>query len=288
MRRAVITGYGIISSIGSNKQEVLQSLRDGTSGIEFVEEYRDKGFRSQVAGTVSADFPSLIDRQYLRFMGDGAAFNYLAMREAVEHAGLEPGEISHPRTGLVVGTGGASTRNLLEVVKVFESTRGTQGQAVHGLADHEQHQLRLPGHGLQDQGRSTTRISSACATSSHCIGHAADLVKRGEQDIVFAGGGEEMFWMSTVMFDSMGALSSKYNDSSTDRVTTLRRQSRWIRHLRWWWTGGDRGVRARQGPRCQDLCRADWLRSQLGRRRYGGSFRRRCRAVHAAGTGNGT
>ncbi len=212
MRRAVITGYGIISSIGSNRQEVLDSLRNGTSGIEFVEEYRDKGFRSHVAGTVNADFASLIDRQYLRFMGDGAAFNYLAMREAIEHAGLEPSEISHPRTGLVVGTGGASTRNLLEVIKVFESRGAHKVKPFMVSRTMNSTNSACLATAFKIKGINYT-VSSACATSSHCIGHAADLVKLGEQDIVFAGGGEELFWMSTVMFDSMGALSSKYNDS---------------------------------------------------------------------------
>src|SRR6056297_1867355 len=120
MRRAVITGYGIVSSIGTSKQEVTESLQRGRSGIEFVEDYRDRGFRSQVAGTIDVDFKSRIDRRDLRFMGDGAAYNYLAMQEALEHAGLEPTDISHPRTGLVVGTGGTSTKSLLEVIRVFD------------------------------------------------------------------------------------------------------------------------------------------------------------------------
>jgi 3-oxoacyl-[acyl-carrier-protein] synthase-1 len=212
MRRAVITGYGIISSIGTGKQQVLKSLRNGTSGIEFVEEYRDKGFRCQVAGTVSADFPNLIDRQHWRFMGDGAAYNYLAMREAIEHAGLEAEEISHPRVGLVVGTGGASTRNLLEVVKVFESRGARKVKPFMVSRTMNSTNSACLATAFKIKGINYT-ISSACATSSHCIGHAADLIRRGEQDMVLAGGGEELFWMSTVMFDSMGALSSKFNDT---------------------------------------------------------------------------
>ena len=120
MRRAVITGYGIVSSIGIGKQQVTEALRNGASGIEFVEEYREKGFRSHVAGTVDVDLKELIDRRILRFMGDGAAYNYLAMREAIEHAGLEPTDISNPRTGLLAGTGGTSTKNFLEIVRVFD------------------------------------------------------------------------------------------------------------------------------------------------------------------------
>ncbi len=211
MRRAVITGYGIISSIGNHKPEVLKSLRDGTSGVEFVDEYRDKGFRSQVAGTVTADFRSQIERQYLRFMGDGAAFSYLAMREALEHAGLEQTEISNPRTGLVVGTGGASTKNLLETVKVFESRGARKVKPFMVSRTMNSSIAACLATAFKIKGTNYS-ISSACATSSHCIGHGAELVKRGEQDIVFAGGGEELFWVSTVMFDSMGALSSKYND----------------------------------------------------------------------------
>jgi len=211
MRRAVITGFGVISSIGSNRTEVLQSLRESRSGIEFVEEYRDKGFRSQVAGTVRADFPHLIERQYLRFMGDGAAFNYLAMQEALEQAGLEPSDISNPRTGLVVGTGGASTKNLLEVIKVFESRGARKVKPFMVSRTMNSTDSACLATAFKIKGINYT-LSSACATSSHCIGHGANLVKLGEQDIVFAGGGEELFWVSTVMFDSMGALSSKFND----------------------------------------------------------------------------
>ncbi len=211
MRRAVITGYGIISSIGNHKPEVLESLRNGTSGIEFVDEYRDKGFRSCVAGTVNADLRGEIERQHLRFMGDGAAFSYMAMREALEHAGLEPGEISNPRTGLVVGTGGASTRNLLETVKVFESRGARKVKPFMVARTMNSSIAACLATAFKIKGTNYS-ISSACATSSHCIGHGAELVKRGDQDIVFAGGGEEVFWVSTVMFDSMGALSSKYND----------------------------------------------------------------------------
>ncbi len=212
MRRAVITGYGIVSSIGTNKGQVCEALRAGTSGIRFMEEYRDKGFRSHVAGTIDLELENRIDRQFARFMGDGAAYGYLAMLEAVEHAGLTTQEVSDPRTGLVVGTGGTSTKNLFEVARVFQE-RGarrvkpfmvsrTMGSTVSACLATA---FRIKGINYS--------ISSACATSSHCIGHAADLIRRGEQDIMFAGGGEELFWLSTVMFDSMGALSSKYNDT---------------------------------------------------------------------------
>ncbi len=212
MRRAVITGYGVVSSIGSNKQQVTDSLRNGTSGIEFIDEYCEKGFRSHVAGTVNVQFESQIDRRVLRFMGDGAAYNYLAMREAIEHAGLEQAEVSHPRTGLVVGTGGTSTKNLLETIRVFDArgARKIRPVMVSRTMNSTNSACLAVAFGIKGICYS---ISSACATSSHCIGHAADLVVRGEQDIVFAGGGEELFWVSTVMFDCMGALSSKHNET---------------------------------------------------------------------------
>jgi 3-oxoacyl-[acyl-carrier-protein] synthase-1 len=212
MRRAVITGYGVVSSIGNNKDEVAEALRNGTSGIEFIEEYREKGFRSQVAGTIKVDLKSAIDRRVLRFMGDGAAYNYLAMQEAIEHSGLEESEISNPRTGLVVGTGGASTSNVLEVIRVFDSRGARKVKPVMVSRAMSSSSSAALATLHQIKGVNYT-ISSACATSSHCIGHAADLIKRGDQDIVFAGGAEELFWVGTVMFDSMGALSSKYNDA---------------------------------------------------------------------------
>ncbi len=212
MRRAVITGYGIISSIGANKQQVAQSLRDGSSGIERVEEYCEKGFRSQVAGTIHVDLENRIDRRFARFMGDGAAYSYLAMQEAIEHAGLSEGEISHPRTGVVVGTGGTSTKNLLEVIRVFDArgARRVKPFMVSRTMNSTISACLATAYRIKGINYS---ISSACATSAHCIGHAAALVRQGEQDVVFAGGGEELFWVSTVMFDSMGALSSKYNDN---------------------------------------------------------------------------
>ncbi len=218
MRRAVITGYGIVSSIGMGKQQVTEALRNGASGIEFVEEYREKGFRSHVAGTVDVDLKELIDRRILRFMGDGAAYNYLAMQEAIEHAGLEPADISNPRTGLLAGTGGTSTKNFLEIVRVFDKRGARKIKPFMVSRCMNSTNSACLATAFKIKGVNYT-ISSACATSAHCIGHGADLVKQGEQDIVFAGGGEELFWVSTVMFDCMGALSGKYN---TDPQTASR------------------------------------------------------------------
>jgi 3-oxoacyl-[acyl-carrier-protein] synthase-1 len=210
MRRAVITGYGVVSSIGANKQEVIESLRNGASGIEFVDEYSEKGFRSHVAGTIKVDLASLVERRVLRFMGDGAGYSYLAMREAIEHAGLEESDVSNPRTGVVVGTGGTSTKNFLEVIRVFDTRGARKVKPVMVSRTMNSTNSACLATAFRIKGVNYT-ISSACATSSHCIGHGADLVARGEQDIVFAGGGEELFWVSSVMFDCMGALSSKYN-----------------------------------------------------------------------------
>jgi 3-oxoacyl-[acyl-carrier-protein] synthase-1 len=210
MRRAVITGYGIVSSIGTGKHEVTRALREGISGIEFVEEYREKQFRSQVAGTIDLDLPALIDRRILRFMGDGAAYSYLAMQEAIEHAGLEQAEVSHPRSGLVVGAGGPSSRHLLELVETFEKRGARKVKPMMVSRIMNSSNAAGVATAFKIKGVSYS-ISSACATSAHCIGHAADLIKQDKQDIVFAGGGEELFWIFTVGFDAMGALTSKYN-----------------------------------------------------------------------------
>lgn len=212
MRRVVVTGIGIVSSIGNNKQEVIDSLREGRSGIEFSQEYADLGFRSQIHGTVKLDPAELIDRKKYRFMGDAAAFNYLAMQEAVEDAGLTEAEISNERTGIIVGSGGGSNSNNLAAVELLREkgvrrvgpymvprTMGSTTSA--NLATH----FKVKGVNYS--------ISSACSTSAHCIGNAAELIQWGKQDRVFAGGGEELHWTMTVLFDAMGALSSKYNDT---------------------------------------------------------------------------
>jgi 3-oxoacyl-[acyl-carrier-protein] synthase-1 len=214
MRRVVVTGLGIVSSIGNNKTEVAQSLRDGRSGIEHSQEYADLKFRTAVHGTVKINLEEAVDRRIKRFMGDGAAFNYLAMREAIEDAGLSDADISNPRTGLIAGSGGASTENVVRAVDLLRE-KG----------------LRRVGPFMVPRTMSSTNaaclattfkirgtsysISSACATSAHCIGHGAELIQFGKQDIVFAGGGEEVHWTMTLLFDAMGALSSSYNDTPT-------------------------------------------------------------------------
>ena len=214
MRRVVITGMGITSCIGNNTQEVLASLKAGRSGIRFMDEYAELGLRSQVAGVVDIDFKEHIDRKHLRFMGDSAAYAYIAMAEAIGMAGLEESDISNPRTGLVMGSGGTSTAAIIESAEITK-TRGVRKVGA----------FRVP----QVMGSTVSAclatpfkikgvnysISSACATSAHCIGNGAELIQMGKQDIVFAGGGEELAWSLTHLFDAMGALSSKYNDTPT-------------------------------------------------------------------------
>jgi len=212
MKRVVVTGLGIVSSLGNNKQEVLEALREGRSGITFSEEYKAMGFRSHVHGPVTADTVSTIDRKLRRFMGDASAYNYLAMREAIEDSGLTEDQVSNPRAGLIVGSGGASTANVVlaadnlrqkgikkigpyGVTKTMSSTTS----ACLGTA------FKIKGVGYS--------ISSACSTSAHCIGNGAELIQLGKQDIVFAGGGEELHWSQSCLFDAMNALSSKYNNN---------------------------------------------------------------------------
>jgi 3-oxoacyl-[acyl-carrier-protein] synthase-1 len=210
MRRVVITGLGIVSSIGNNKQEVADSLRAGRSGIEYVEEYQQLGFRSQVAGTIDLDVDALIDRKLRRFMGNSAAYNYLAMQEAVEDAGLGEDMISNPRTGLITGSGGASTENVCLAIDLLREKgirRVGPYMVPRTMSSTTSACLATPFriHGVNYS------ISSACSTSAHCMGNGYELIQFGKQDIIFAGGGEELHWTLTLMFDAMGALSSKYN-----------------------------------------------------------------------------
>ncbi|PIE20476.1 MAG: beta-ketoacyl-[acyl-carrier-protein] synthase I [Neptuniibacter caesariensis] len=212
MRRVVVTGMGIVSCLGTDKEAVLESLQQGRSGIKFQEDYKERGFRSHVAGSIDIDFSDKIDRKLLRFMGDAAAYTYIAMQEAIADAGLSEDQISNERTGLIVGSGGASADNIVETADItrekgvkrvgpYRVTR-TMGSTVSAC-------LATP---FKIKGVNYS-ITSACATSAHCIGNAAEQIQLGKQDIVFAGGGEELHWVQTAMFDAMGALSSKYNET---------------------------------------------------------------------------
>jgi 3-oxoacyl-[acyl-carrier-protein] synthase-1 len=212
MRRVVITGLGIVSSIGNNKQEVIDSLREGKSGIEFIPEYEELGFRSHVGGTVNINTEELIDRKVRRFMGDSAAFNYIAMKEAIEDSGLEDDMVSNVRTGLIAGSGGASTENVALAVDTLRAKglrRVGPYMVPRTMSSTNSACLATPFkiHGVNYS------ISSACSTSAHCIGNGFELIQFGKQDIVFTGGGEELHWTLSLMFDAMGALSSKYNDT---------------------------------------------------------------------------
>ncbi len=212
MRRIVVTGLGIVSSIGNNKDEVLQALREGRSGIEFAEVYRDMGFRCHVHGTLKVDLDAAIDRKVKRFMGDGAAYNYLSMQEAIADAGLDESLISNERTGLIMGSGGPSTKNqVLAADTAREKGPKRVGPYMVPRCMSSTNSACLSTE-FKIKGVSYS-ISAACATSAHCIGQGADLIRLNRQDIVFAGGGEELDWTLSVLFDGMGAMSSKFNDT---------------------------------------------------------------------------
>jgi 3-oxoacyl-[acyl-carrier-protein] synthase-1 len=212
MKRVVVTGLGIVSSIGNNRKEVVSSLKEGRSGIVFAEVYKELGFRSHVHGLVNIDQDEFIDRKIKRFMGDGAAFNYIAMQQAIDDAGLAESEVSNFRTGLVMGSGGPSTSNLVDAADILRE-KGIKKvgpyMVTRTMSSTNTACLATP---FKIKGVNYS-ISSACATSAHCIGHAMELIQMGKQDIVFAGGGEEVHWTMSVLFDAMGALSSKYNDT---------------------------------------------------------------------------
>jgi 3-oxoacyl-[acyl-carrier-protein] synthase I len=214
MRRVVITGIGIVSSLGNNKQEVTSSLHEGRSGIEYIDEYRELGFRSQIGGTVNIDPEQHIDRKLRRFMGNSAAYNYIAMQEAVEDSGLTEDMVSNERTGLIAGSGGASTENVALAIDTLREKgirRVGPYMVPRTMSSTNSACLATP---FRIKGVNYS-ISSACSTSAHCIGNGYELIQFGKQNIVFAGGGEELHWTLTLMFDAMGALSSRYNDTPT-------------------------------------------------------------------------
>lgn len=214
MKRVVVTGIGIISCIGNDQDEVTQSLKEGKSGIVFDPKYAEMGFRSHVCGQPKINLEEKIDRKVLRFMGDGAAYNYLAMQQAIKDSGLEEKDVSNERTGLIMGSGGPSTKNLLEAFDVAREKgpkRIGPYMVTRCMSSTNSATLATP---FKIKGVNYS-ITSACATSAHCIGNAAELIQWGKQDVVFAGGGEELDWSLTLLFDAMGALSSKYNHEPT-------------------------------------------------------------------------
>lgn len=213
MRRVVITGLGIVSSIGTNAEQVMASLKAGKSGISFADTYAEHGFRSQIHGMPDINPKEHIDKRVYRFMGDGAAYSYIAMEQAIADAGLEESDVSNERTGLVVGSGGPSTKHLFDAHRIvlekgspkrmgpFMVTRGMSSTTSACLAT----PFKIKGVNYS--------ITSACSTSAHCIGNGVEQIQFGKQDIVFAGGGEELDWTLSCLFDAMGAMSSKYNDT---------------------------------------------------------------------------
>jgi 3-oxoacyl-[acyl-carrier-protein] synthase-1 len=212
MKRVVVTGMGIVSSIGNNTQEVVASLREAKSGIVRADKYAELGFRCQVHGAPTLDPSEAVDRRAMRFLGGGAAWNHVAMEQAIRDSGLEPSEVSNERTGIVMGSGGPSTRAIVEAADITRS----KGPKRVGPFAVPKSMSSSPSATLATwfkiKGVSYS-ISSACATSNHCIGNGYELVQYGKQDVVFAGGCEELDWTLTVLFDAMGALSTKFNDT---------------------------------------------------------------------------
>ena len=287
MRRVVVTGLGIVSSIGNNADEVQASLHDAKSGISFSDSFAEHGFRCQVWGAPRLDPTPLIDRRALRFLAKGGAWNHVAMDQAIADAGLEEDDVTNERTGIIMGSGGPSTRTIVEAADItrkndspkrigpFAVPKAMSSTASATLA------TWFKIHGVNYS------ISSACSTSAHCIGNAYELIQLGKQDIIFAGGHEDLDWTMSNLFDAMGAMSSKFNDRAARRLARLRRRPRRLRHRRRRRRAGRRGARARQGARRQDLRRDRRLRRDLGRLRHGGAVGRRRGALHAPGAGDG-
>src|SRR5512135_588936 len=210
MRRVVVTGMGIVSSIGNNTQEVVAALREGRSGIVKAETYEKLGFRSQVHGSLKIDLDAAVDRRARRFMGDGAAYAWLAMDQAIRDAGLEAQQVSNPRTGLIVGSGGPSTK---AIVAAADITRTSGPKRIGPFAVPKSMSSTCSANlstWFKTKGINYS-IASACSTSANCIGNAAEMIQWGKQDVMFAGGGEELDWTLSELFDAMGAMSSKYN-----------------------------------------------------------------------------
>ena len=211
MKRAVITGMGVVSPLGNTVAETLSALLETRSGIKFQDEYAEMGLRSHIAGSIDVDIEELIDRKLRRFMGDAAAFSYIAMKEAIEDAGLEESDVSNERSGIVAGSGGASSSNLTEAADILREKglkRVGPYRVTRTMSSTISACLATP---FKIKGVNYS-ITSACSTSAHCIGHALELIQLGKQDVVFAGGGEEEHWSMTALFDAMGALSTRNDD----------------------------------------------------------------------------
>lgn len=213
MRRVVVTGLGVVSSIGNNAQEVLASLKAGSSGISSNADMQERGFRSQIAGSVDLDIRDHIDKRVLRFMGPGAAYAYISMEQAIADAGLEEGDISNPRTGLIAGSGGPSTSAMLTAHQVVINSGAPKRIGPFAVPKCMSSTISANLSTAYKIKGVNYSITSACSTSLHCIGNAAEQIILGKQDVMFAGGGEELDWTLSCLFDAMGAMSSKYNDT---------------------------------------------------------------------------
>ena len=212
MKRVVVTGMGIVSCIGNSIDEVTTSLREGRSGITFNEDFKERGFRSQVSGCPDIDLTEAVDRRWKRFMGDGAAYNYVAMEQAIADSGLEPTEVENVRTGLIMGSGGPSTKNQVWAADTArEKSAKKVGPFMVPRCMSSTNSATL-ATAFKIKGVNYS-ITSACSTSAHCIGNASELIQMGKQDVVIAGGGEELDWSLSVLFDAMPAMSSSYNDT---------------------------------------------------------------------------
>ena len=284
MRRVVITGLGIVSSIGNDAEEVAAVAQGRPLGHQLRARLRRA--RLPLPGARASpqiDVAEHIDKRQLRFMGDGAAFAFLAMQQAIADAGLEESDVSNPRTGLIAGSGGPSTRNLFEahqtVIEKGSPKRMGPFMVTRCMSSTVSACLATP---FRIKGINYS-ITSACSTSAHCIGAGVEQIQWGKQDIVFAGGGEELDWTLSCLFDAMGAMSTKYNDEPDTRLARLRRRPRRLRHRRRRRHGGAGGAGARPRPRREDLRRGHRLRRHLRRPRHGRPLRRRRRARHAPG-----
>ncbi len=213
MRRVVVTGLGIVCSIGNNAQEVTASLREAKSGIVKADDQERMGFRSQVQGSLKIDLDSLVDRRARRVMGDGAAFAWVAMNQAIADAGLEPKDISNERTGLIVGSGGPSTKAIVAAADITRETKSPKKIGPFAVPKGMSSTLSANLSTWFKTKGVNYSISSACSTSANCIGNAYEMIQWGKQDVMFAGGGEELEWTLSCLFDAMGAMSSKYNDT---------------------------------------------------------------------------
>ena len=213
MRRVVVTGLGVVSSIGNNANEVLASLKAGKSGITANADMAERGFRSQIAGNIKLDVTDHVDKRTLRFMGPGAAYAYIAMEQAIADAGLEESDISNPRTGLVAGSGGPSTSAMLAAHQVVENSGSPKRIGPFAVPKCMSSTISANLSTAYKIKGVNYSITSACSTSLHCIGNASEQIMLGKQDIMFAGGGEELDWTLSCLFDAMGAMSSKYNDT---------------------------------------------------------------------------